>query len=99
MVGGAKEMISFLRRFRRTTIIILLIIFYALSYFLVMVREFPSVDDSGKPEFRSSFRFSRELEQVGPLSIFHPRTSFWNYFYLPADGLYYVFQGKKPTVQ
>lgn len=60
---------------------------YFVSYFLLMARNVPALDESEVIAFKSSFRMARTV-RLGSLRV--SEVSWLNYFFLPMDGLYYA---------
>ncbi len=65
---------------------------YAAGYWLLMVRDLPSVGPDWQFEFRSSPRFGPGCPVVaaGGITVTHGRTSILNYLFYPADVVYYA---------
>ena len=63
---------------------------YIVAYFVVMARNVPAVDKTGKVAFRSSFRMAHTAGRLGPLTIEASEVSVMNYVFYPLDGLYYA---------
>lgn len=62
---------------------------YGVGYWLLMVRDLPSVGRDGRFEFRSSPRIGPGITVNRGISILHGRTSVLNYLFYPADLVYY----------
>jgi len=65
------------------------VIAYCIGYWLLMVRDLPSVGRDGQFEFRSSPRIGPGITVNQGVSILHGRTSVLSYLFYPADLVYY----------
>lgn len=65
------------------------VIIYSIGYWLLMVRDLPSVGRDGQFEFRSSPRIGPGLILNEGTSILHGKTSVLSYLFYPADVMYY----------
>ena len=65
------------------------VIIYCIGYWLLMVRDLPSVGHAGQFEFRSSPRIGPGIIVNEGISIVHGRTSILSYLFYPADLVYY----------
>jgi len=66
-----------------------LIFIYTISYFLLMVRNVPAVDEQGNVAFKSSFRWAHSAG-IKTVSIAVPKTSCLNYVFYPIDKIFYA---------
>jgi len=64
-------------------------VFYSSGYWLLMVRDLPSVGRDDQFQFRSSPRFSPGVIVNEGMSIVHGSTSVLSYLFYPADLVYY----------
>jgi len=64
------------------------VIVYSIGYWLLMVRDLPSVGRDGQFEFRSSPRIGPGVTVNEGISIVHGRTSVLSYLFYPADLVY-----------
>lgn len=65
-------------------------IVYIITYFVLMARNVPAVDKTGKVAFKSSFRMARTAGRLGLLTIEASEVSVLNYLFYPLDKLYYA---------
>jgi hypothetical protein len=63
---------------------------YVTAYFVLMARNVPAVDKTGKVVFQSSFRLAHTAGRLGPLTIQASELSPLNYLFYPMDRLYYA---------
>ena len=63
---------------------------YVIAYFVLMARNVPAVDKTGKVAFQSSFRMAHTAGRLGPLTIEASEVSALNYLFYPMDKLYYA---------
>ena len=75
------------------------VLLYVLSYFLVMARNVPAVDKTGKVAFRSSFRMAHTAGRLGPLTIEASEVTVLNYIFYPMDKLYYAVAPNELVIQ
>jgi hypothetical protein len=66
------------------------VLLYVVAYFVVMARNVPAVDKTGKVAFQSSFRMAHTAGQLGPLTIEASEVTILNYIFYPMDKLYYA---------
>lgn len=62
---------------------------YVIAYFVLMARNVPAVDKTGKVAFQTSSRMARTAGRLGPLTIEASEVSALNYLFYPMDKLYY----------
>lgn len=82
-------------------IAIALLAIYISTYFLLMERNSPAVDDSDEPVFRSSFKYVGDYMPihggyVRDFTTMYPVESIFNWIYLPANKAYRFFYGNSP---
>ncbi len=63
---------------------------YVITYFVLMARNVPAVDKTGKVAFQSSFRMAHTAGRLGPLTIEASEVSVLNYLFYPMDKVYYA---------
>ncbi|MBI4658081.1 MAG: hypothetical protein HY735_04385 [Verrucomicrobia bacterium] len=65
------------------------LIAYVLSYFVLMARNVPALDNNGTKRFESAFRLAPTAGRLGPLSIQASQVTVFNYIFYPIDLAYY----------
>ena len=80
---------------------VVLLSIYVLTYFPLMNRDFPAVDDCGIPVFRSCSRYAGDAlpihgGYVRGFTTMYPVASILNWIYLPVDKAYRFFYGNSP---
>jgi hypothetical protein len=79
-----------LGRARGMVLFLICVIGYIASYFLLMVRTLPAVDDRNEVAFKSAFRISQlQVSIINGSTVAYVRVSVFNYLYLPLDYLYH----------
>lgn len=68
-----------------------LLALYLLSYFMIMIRNCPSVDESGVVRYKSATRGSPYETRVDGLTLTVGQETAWNRFFYPMDVIYYQF--------
>ncbi len=69
--------------------LVVALVVYCIGYWLLMMRDLPSVGRDGKFEFRSSPRVGPGVTVNEGITIVHGRTSVLSYLFYPADVVYY----------
>ena len=70
---------------------------YIAAYFLLMRTNAPAIGPDGNAVFSSGFVFAPPERINGDLSIFGPRVSWANYFFLPMDHFWRQIRGLTPS--
>ena len=68
------------------------LLFYLVGYWILMVRDLPSVGHNEQLEFRSSSRFGEGVYVNHGITVLHGRTSILNYIFYPADLVFYAIK-------
>ena len=63
-------------------------VLYFTSYWLLMVRDLPSIGRDGEFQFRSSPRIGPSIPINDGITVYHGKTSVLNYLFYPADVIY-----------
>ena len=65
---------------------------YVMTYWILMIRYFPPVDESGvdSPVYRSSARIGPSMPIANPVTFNRSKVSILNYIFYPADLVFYA---------